>query len=188
MITSTRLCSMLAILALLPFIAASATLITFLGRPYHLGSFNQKDHAMWEFSSANETVNNWTTLVTVIDRTDARSRSELDRLAQGVMDNYKSHGGRILMARTMTDSNGTPYNYIVAAFEQPADHRFELNFVKAALGPQNAYMVIYGVRITDPHDYTSKAKAYLDTHSSEVGKELEGLKLPALSTLPRKEF
>ena len=81
------------------------------------------------------------------------------------------------MAKTMVDASGSPYNYAVAAFDLPAEHRFELNFVKAALGPKNAYIAIYGV-----------AKAYLNEHSSEVGLELEKATLPATSTLPRKEF
>ncbi len=104
------------------------------------------------------------------------------------MDNYKSHGGHILMAKTMVDASGTAYNYTVVAFDQAAEHRFELSFVKAALGPKNAYIVVYGVHIGDPHDYTAKAKAYLNEHSDEVGRELEKVRLPALGTLPRKEF
>jgi hypothetical protein len=133
-------------------------------------------------------VNNWTTLLTIIDRPDAKTRPDLDRLAQGVIDNYKSHGGRILMAKTMVDASGAPYSYAVAAFDLPAEHRFELNFVKAALGRKNVYIAIYGVRIADPKDYAGKAKAYLNEHSSEVGRELEKAALPATSTLPRQEF
>ena len=89
------------------------------------------------------------------------------------MDNYKSHSGRILMAKTMVDASGAPYNCAVAAFDLPAEHRFELNFVKAALGPKNAYIAIYGARIDDSKDYVGKSKAYLNEHSSEVGRELE---------------
>ncbi|MBI2686632.1 MAG: hypothetical protein HYX27_09975 [Acidobacteria bacterium] len=162
--------------------------VTFLGQPYRLASFNQKTNAMWEFTSANETVDNWSTLLTVVDRPDARTRPDLDRLAQGVMDTYKSRGGRILMAKTMVDASGTPYNYMVAAFDQPAQRRFELNFVKAAMGAKNAYMAIYGVRVADQKDYAGKAKAYLNERSGEIGKELEKAVLPAVGTLPRKEF
>jgi hypothetical protein len=162
--------------------------MTFLGRGYRLGSFNQKANPMWEFVSVNETADNWTTLLTLIDRPDARTRSDLDRLAQGVMDNYKAHGGRVLMARTMVDASGTPFNYMVVAFDQPAQHRFELNFVKAALGPKNAYMVVYGVRVADAKDYVAKAKAFLNEHSSVIGKELEKATLPSMAALPRREF
>ena len=162
--------------------------ITFLTKVYRLASFNQKSNPMWEFTSANETVKNWTTLLTITDRPDARTRPDLGRLSQGILDNYKSHGAQILMAKTMVDASKAPYDYTVAAFEDPADHRFELNLVKAALGPKNAYMAIYGVRITDPKDYVSKAKTYLTQHSDEVGRELEKAALPAIGPLPRKEF
>jgi len=165
-----------------------ASSIVFLGRTYRLASFNQKSNPMWEFVSANETVNNWTTLLTIIDRPDAQTRPDLDRLSQGILDNYKSHHGKILVAKTVADASGTPFNYLAAAFDEPADHRFELNFVKIALGPNNAYLVMYGVRVSDPHDYVGKARTYLDRHSPEIGLELEKATLPAIGTLPRKEF
>ncbi len=162
--------------------------IVLLGRTYHLASFTLKPNALWEFTSVNETVNNWTTLLTVIDRPDALTRPDLDRLSQGILDQYKSHGGKILLAKTMVDVSGAPYNYMAAAFEQQPLHRFELNFVKAALGPNNAYMVLYGVRISDPNDYVDKAKAFLNQHSDEIGHELAKAVLPAIDKLPRKEF
>jgi hypothetical protein len=162
--------------------------IPFLGRSYHLASFNQKSNAMWEFTSSNESVNQWTTLLTVVDRPDARTRPDLDHLAEGIMDTYKANHGRVVMAKTMVDASGTPFNYMVVGFDQPADHRYELDFVKAAMGPKNAYTVVYGVRVTDAKDYVSKAKAYLDDHSSEIGHELEKMAAPATGTLPRKVF
>ena len=79
---------------------ATAT-ISLLGKTYRLGSFNQKAKPTWEFVTGNETVENWTTLVTVIDRADAPTRPDLDRLGEGIMANYKSHGGQILLARTL---------------------------------------------------------------------------------------
>lgn len=161
--------------------------VSFLGRSYGLASFNQKASAVWEFTSGKETVSNWTNLLTLLDRPDAKTRPELDRLAQGVIDNYKAHGGTVLMARTMgTPEN--PYNYMVVAFTQPAEHRIELNFVKVALGPKNAYVVIYGERIHDPRDPASKAKAFLHERSAEIGMALEKASLPAVDTLPRREF
>jgi hypothetical protein len=162
--------------------------IRFQSRTYHLGSFNQKSHPMWEFVSAPETVDNWTTLLTLIDRTDATTRPDLDRLAQGVTDEYKSHGGKMLMAKTMVDASGTPYNYAVVAFDEPAKHRFELNFVKFGMGPKNAYTLVYGVRITDPKDYVGKAKTYLNENSEAIGRELANMPLPLIDSLPRKEF
>ncbi len=143
---------------------------------------------MWEFAAANESIDNWTTLLTVIDRPDAKTRPELDRPAQGIMEMYTSRGGKLMMAKTMADSSGKPYNYLVAAFDQPAQHRFELNFVKAALGPKNASMAIYGVRVSDPRDYAAKSKSFLNENSSRIGKELETALLPAPATLPRKVF
>lgn len=167
---------------------AASPAVNFLGRSYRLGSFNQKSHAMWEFVSAGETVTTWTSLLTLIDRPDARTRQDLDRLAEGVQSNYESHGGKILKAQTMRDASGTAYNYMVVAFEEAGKHRFELNFVKVALAVKNAYVAVYGVRITDPKDYPGKAKAYLNEHSGEVGRALESTAFPDLGKLPRKEF
>jgi hypothetical protein len=162
--------------------------ITFLGHAYHPAFFSEKPNAMWEFTTANETVNNWTTLLTVIDRPDARTHPDLDHLAQGVLENYQSHGGRVLLAKTMVDASGAPFNYMVVGFNEPAEHRYELDFVKTALGQKNAYVMIYGVRVKDAQDYTTKAKAYLDQHSSEIGRELEKMAAPPTSTLPRQAF
>jgi len=160
---------------------------TFLAQKYRLGSFNQKHNPQWEFVTSGETVDNWTTLLTLIDRPDARTKEELDRLSEGIMNNYKSHGGRVLAARTMPDPKGT-FNYMVAAFEEPAKNRIELNFVKVSLGPENAVVAIYGVRISDPQDYRTKARDFLDQKSSEVGRALGEAVLPDVSSLPRREF
>jgi hypothetical protein len=178
-------CGTLCVFAQPP--AASPT-INLLAKTYRLGSFNQKTQAMWEFVSAGETVANWTTLLTLIDRPDAHTKQDLDRLAEGIKSNYESHGGKTLKAQTMSDASGAAYNYMVVAFEEPAKRRFELNFVKAALSPKNAYVAVYGVRITDPKDYLGKAKAFLNEHSGEVGRALENASFPDLSRLPRKEF
>lgn len=166
-------------------VALSAPTVTFQGRGYRLASFNQKVNPMWEFVSGNETVDNWSTLVTIVDRPDAKSRPDLDRLAQGIMDTYKSRGGRVLVAKTMVDKAGKPFNYMLVAFDEPAKKRFELNFVKAAMGEKNAIMTIYGVRVTDPKDYVAKAKAFLSANSGPIGMELENLVLPAPASLPR---
>lgn len=162
--------------------------ITFLARPYRLGSFNQKTNATWEFVTADETIDDWKTLLTIIDRPDARSREELDRLAEGIMTTYKSHGGQILAAKTMREDSGAVFNYMVAAFEEPGKQRFELNFVKMALGPKNAAVMMYGVRITDPKDYRTKAKEFLDRNSGEIGRALGNAVLPDIGKLPRKVF
>jgi hypothetical protein len=169
-------------------VTPAAPTITLLARTYRLGSFNQKNQATWEFITAGEKIDDWTTLVTLIDRPDAHTREELDRLAEGVMSFYKTHGGKILSAKTMSGESGGVFNYMVAAFEEPAKHRFELNFVKMALGPKNAYIVIYGVRISDPADYRGKAKSFLDQQSGPVGHALANAVLPDVGKLPRKEF
>ena len=162
--------------------------ISFLGRQYRLASFNQKTNPQWEFVTAGETIDDWKTLITLIDRPDTRTKEELDRLAEGILSTYKSHGAKILMAKTMQDRTGAPYNYLVAAFEEPAKQRFELNFVKFALGPANAEIMICGVRITDPHDYLGKARQFLDQHSGEIGRALGETGLPDVSRWPRRVF
>jgi hypothetical protein len=162
--------------------------MTFLDRTYRLGSFNQKQNATWEFVTRDETIGDWKTLLTIIDRPDARTREELDRLAEGIMAAYKSHGARILAAKTMHEDSGAAFNYMVAAFEEPGKQRLEVNFVKMALGPKNAAVLIYGVRITDPQDYRTKAKEFLDRNSGEIGRALGAAVLPDIGKLPRKAF
>jgi len=164
-----------------------STEVTFLDRTYRLASFNQKQHATWEFVTGEEKIDDWKTLVTIIDRPDARTREDLDRLAEGIMATYKNHGGQILTAKTMQDS-GAIFNYMVAAFEEPAKQRFELNFVKIILGPRHAAVMVYGVRITDPRDYTNKAKEFLNRSSGDVGRALSNASLPDLAKLPRTVF
>jgi hypothetical protein len=162
--------------------------LNFLSRSYLLGSFNQKQKPTWEYVTGEETVENWTTLITLIDRPEAKTMPELDRLAEGIMQTYKSNHGQILLARTIEPKAGARYNYLVAAFEEPAKRRYEVNFVKMGLGPKNAYIVVYGARVTDPQDYVAKGKQFLSQQSQEIGKALENVVLPDFSRLPRKEF
>jgi hypothetical protein len=176
-----RILTVVLLSALLSACAKTAPPITFLAKPYRLGSFSKKQNATWEYVSSGETVENWTTLLTLIDRPDAHTPPELDRLAEGVMATYKSHGGRILLAKTLKDKGGAPFNYMVAAFEEPAKQRFELNFVRIALAPKNAFILVYGARV--PH-----IKEFLDQHAAEIGRSLENAVLPDLATMPRKEF
>jgi len=159
----------------------------FLSRTYHLGSFNQKSNATWEFVTGDETVDNWTSLLTIIDRPDAHTREEMDRLAEGIMSNYKAHNGQILMAKTMVGKSGDPFNYMVVAFNEAAEHGYELSFAKIGLTQKNAYVAVYGVRLGDP-DYVGKAKAFLDRQSGDIGHALGTTAMPDISTLPRKEF
>jgi hypothetical protein len=108
----------LAVLALLTTICGDAQMqpsITFMKRPYYLGSYSQKSNPMWEFVPNGETVDSWTTLVTIIDRPDAHTLSELDRLAEGIRSTYKSSGGQILMAKSMRNGGGVTFNYMLAA-------------------------------------------------------------------------
>jgi hypothetical protein len=166
----------------------AAAEITFMARTYRLASYNQKHNPMWEFVSGGEKIDDWTTLLTVVERPDAHTRQELDRLSEGLVSAYRSNGGQVLSAKTMQEESGAVFNYVVAAFEQPAKQRFELNFVKAQLGAKNAVVMIYGIRITDPKDYLSKAKKFLNESSGEVGRALGNTELPDISKLPRKEF
>ena len=166
----------------------AAPTINLLARTYRLGSFNQKNQATWEFIAGGEKIDEWSTLVTLIDRPDAHTREELDRLSEGIVSTYKSHGGQILSAKTMSGDSGGVFNYMVAAFEEPGKHRLELNFVKMALGPKNAYILIYGVRVSDPADYRGKSKLFLDQQSGPIGRALDNAVLPEIGTLPRKEF
>jgi hypothetical protein len=167
---------------------AGVPAIAFLARTYRLGSYNEKKNPMWEFIMPDENINDWQTLLTVIERTDAHSAVELDRLAEGIMSTYKSNGGQILLARTLRDHSGAAFNYMVAAFEEPGKHRYELNFVKVAMGPKNAAVIVYGIRISDPQDYRAKAKQFLDQSSGEVGQALGQMALPDVGGLPRKVF
>lgn len=162
--------------------------ITFMGRPYQLASFNKKRNATWEFVPEGEHIDDWKTLVTVIDRPDAHDRSELDRLAEGIMSTYKANAGQILMAKTMQQASGEPFNYMVVAFEQPAEKRFEINFVKAALNSTNAVIMIYATRISDAQDSLGKGREFLNHHSSDIGRALGEAPLPDISKWPRKEF
>lgn len=88
----------------------------------------------------------------------------------------------------MRDSSGTRYNYLVAAFEEPDKHRYELNFVKFALAGDTVYSLTYSVRVGDPNDYVTKARNYLTQRSGPIGQALERVVLPAISALPRHEF
>jgi hypothetical protein len=160
--------------------------IAFLGRTYRLGAFNQKQNPMWELATAGESVDDWKTLFTVIDRPDARTREEMDRLAEGIMSNYKARGAKILAARTMQETAGGVFNYIVAAFEEPEQHRCELNFVKITMGFPEAVLMIYGVRITDAVDYRGKAKEFLDRNAADVGSALGKMAVVDVRSWPRK--
>jgi hypothetical protein len=168
--------------------AAALPAIAFMSKKYRLGSYNQKKNPTWEFITADESIDDWSTLLTIIDRPDAHTHQELDGLAEGIMSTYKSHGGQVLLARTMQSESGDVFNYIMAAFEEPAKQRFELNFVKVALGEKNAVVVVYGVRITDPQNYLANARQFLNENSGEVGHAVGQLALPDIDKLPRNTF
>lgn len=101
------------------------------------------------------------------------------------MQNYQSRGAKILAARTMNAQTPQVFNYMVAAFDEPGRQRIELDFVKMMLGPTNAVVLVYGVRIADPRDYRGKAKEFLDRDSDTVGRALDQLASPDISRLPR---
>ncbi|MGA3024373.1 MAG: hypothetical protein ABSF98_06360 [Bryobacteraceae bacterium] len=143
---------------------------------------------MWEFFSGSETADDWTTRLTIIDRPDARSKSDIDKVSEGIKSDYEAHGGRVLIARTIEDPNGAPYHYTVVVSDEPSKQRTELSFVKAAISRRDAYVVVYAVRISDPNDYSSKAKAFLHQHSAEINNALGQAELPDMNKLPRTEF
>jgi hypothetical protein len=161
-----------------------AASVSFLAKTYTLASYNERAKPMWEFTTGAETVDNWTTLVTLIDRPEATSLPQLDQVSEGVMQSYQSAGGRILRAETLKDKHGKPFNFMAASFDDPKSHRLELNFVKVFMGAKNAVVAIYGVRFGDP-SYMAKAKAFLDEHSTEVGSALEETSFPPTGSLPR---
>ena len=85
---------MKTILVAMTTLVVMADPVMFQGRSYRLGSFSQKAKAMWAFVSAPETV------------------ADMYRLAQGVLDTYKARGAKVVMARTMQDAAGKPFNYM----------------------------------------------------------------------------
>jgi hypothetical protein len=163
------------------------TSLTFLNRTYTLASHSRKTRPTWEFTTGGESIDQWTTLVTLIDRPEVKTLEQVDRLAAGTSAFYREHGAKVLSERTFRDAAGKLFDYLVVAFDEKEEQRYELDFVKIALGKKNAYEVIYGVRITDP-DYLAKAKQFLDEHSIEVGVAVGEGHFPETSSLPRKEF
>ena len=134
---------------------------------------------MWEFVTADETMDDWKTLFTVIDRPDALTSDQLDRVAEGILSDYRSRGARILA------SGGTD-RYLVVAFDEPAKNRCELNFVKIELGSPEAVVTTYRVRITDAGDYRTAANEFMNRNAAEIGRALGALPLPDIRTLPRR--
>ena len=162
--------------------------VSFMEHTYRLVSFNQKTQPTWEFTSNHETAADWTTKFTIIDRSDLHTSADLESISAGMKSDAESRGGKVLVSTSMRDDNGKMFPYTVIGFDQPAQHRFELDFVKAAIGSKNAYVAVYCVRITDEKDYVNKTKMYLHTHSSAVGTALSAATLPDIAKLPRTEF
>lgn len=160
----------------------AAEQLTFLGKKFELASYNHKASAMWEFTTGGENVNNWTTLLTVLERPEAKTMPDLDRLAQGIVNTYTAQHGKIMLAKTMQGPKGV-FNYIMVAFEQPAHQRYELNFVKLALVNQKAIVTVYGVRVP-----FAEAKAFVNANSQVIGQGLELMAEPQTAAWPRKEF
>ena len=107
----------------------------------------------------------------------------MDRMGEGILSTYKSHGTRITPRRRR---RGLPRRqaYLVAAFDEADKQRFELSFGKMSMGPKNAACV-YGVRVGDLQDYRAMAREFLDTNSSGI-VALEGSALSDLDALPRQ--
>jgi hypothetical protein len=169
--------------------AMSPPTLTFMSKTYQLASFSHMNRPMWEFASPPETVDNWTSMVTLVECPGTHTNADVDKVAEGLVSIYRENHAQILMSKTMTGKSGKPYDYLVAAFEEPTKHRFEIDFVRVALMEDHqAWCLIYGKRIADAEDYLAKSKVYLNQHSSEVGQALEAMSLPSKDNFPRKEF
>ena len=165
----------------------SVPTIHFMDKAYRLVSFDQKGNPTWAFFNGSETADTWTTRFTISDRPDAHSREDLKKVTDEVKSDYESHGAKVLMAKPMNDANGE-YNYTVVGFDDAAKQRYELSFVKTAVGKKGGYVAVYSVRITDPKDYANKTKSFLHQHSGEVGNALGQTELPSMEKLPRTGF
>jgi hypothetical protein len=123
-----------------------------------------------------------------MDRTDAKTVPEMDRLAEGLLATYKKAGAVVLAAKTLKNQGGVSFNYLLVAFDEPAKQRYELNFVKVGMGPKNAHIMIIGLRVGDPKDYKARTKDFLEKRSGEVGQALGEFAVGDLSGLPRRVF
>ena len=160
--------------------------VHFLSKTFHLVSFHEKDQPTWQFVTGDETMDNWTTLFTIVDRPDVRPGKELDKLAEDVKSDIAAHGGKVLVSTKMQDINGD-FIYLVLGHDEAAKNTYELRFVKVGSGRRNAYVASYSVRITDPQDYAGKTKTFLHGQSAVIGKALSEVSLPDINKLPRSE-
>ncbi|HTP87099.1 MAG TPA: hypothetical protein VMJ34_09125 [Bryobacteraceae bacterium] len=160
--------------------------VHFMGKTYRLASFHAKDQATWQFYLEGETADNWTTMFTIVDRPEAQSGKEIDKLADDVKADYAAHGGKVFVTQKNQDVNGD-YTYVVVGYDSPAKQTYELQFVKIGKKFRNGYVASYGVRITDPKDYAAKTKAFLHGQSIEIAKALAEVSLPDIGKLPRTE-
>jgi len=86
-----------------------------------------------EICHSGDSIDDWKTLITAIDRADARTKEGLDRW-RGFCRATNVTAQRFCWRRRIQDRSGAPYNYVVAAFEEPAKHRVRAEFVKMAMG------------------------------------------------------
>jgi len=151
---------------------------TFLNKTYTLKGIAPAPGRMWEFAPEGETLENWTTLVTLIDRPDAADLKAMDQVSQGILEHYQKNGGQIMMAKSLKGSDGQPFNFLIGAFDQKAHHRFELNYVRVFMRQPNAMIAIFAARVSDEGDYLVKAKSFLDHQSGLIGHALETTVFP----------
>ena len=189
MLRSTFIATVAAVMiSSMAALASTSPTLQLLGKTYKLGSYNQNARPMWEFTAGGQTVNNWTTLVTVIDRPDVKSNGDVDKLAEGMVTGYRKAGATVLLTKTFRDPAGKPYDYLVAAFNEPDHHRMEINYAKLAMGTTNGYIQIYAVRVTGPGDYRKASATFVTKNSETIGKALDHASAPDTSTWPRKTF
>lgn len=162
--------------------------VKMLNRIYRLAYYGKSNYEMWEFTSGAETVDNWTTLVTILNYPEATSLQRMDQLSEGLIKVYKSSGGQVLKAKSQQDAFGGVCNTIIVAFDEADAKRYELCFVKVAMGKSHAYAAIYGVRIPDLIDRHAKANAFLKENAIAIEQAMLSTRFPATESLPRQSF
>lgn len=163
--------------------SGSSVEIGLLDQTYHLAFYDAKTF-IWEFTTGSETVDNWTTLVTILSLPGVVAPEKLNNFSEALMSHYKSRGAQVLAYKSLKDQSGKDYNYMVAVFDEPQYNRYELDFVKMAMGRPHAFIGIYGVRITDPVNRLTKTRAYLKDNSDKIERALANARLPEIETLP----
>jgi len=157
-----------------------------LDKTFALAYFNALPRPTWEFVPEGETLERWTRLFRVIDYVEAKTPLDLARISQALQASYTQNAGQILKAQTITNAAGYAFNFVVAAFDHPAQKQFEIHFVKIFLAGAGGVAQIYTVRVSDFLDYLTKAKQFLEHESGAIGHALGESQWPTPDQLPRE--